>query len=81
MFMQKRLPSKRPMPSHYLENRGLLGWEDLVHIYDTPSPTDKDPSLWVLELPSILFFYLLGDAGIWFDLFASLCSLVTNIQI
>jgi len=33
----------------YLENEGFgrVG-EDLVHIYDTPSHTDKDPSLWVL---------------------------------
>lgn len=33
----------------YLKNEGTnrIG-EDLVHIYDTPSSTDKDPSIWVL---------------------------------
>lgn len=48
----------------YLENEGIrrVG-EDLVHIYDTPSPTDKDPSLWVLVWFSIFFAMIIGDAG------------------
>jgi len=48
----------------YLENRGLgrLG-EDLVHIYDTPSPTDKDPSKWVLYAFALFFAFIIGDAG------------------
>lgn len=47
-----------------LKNTGLarIG-EDLVHIYDTPSPTDKDPSLWVLGFFSLFFAMIIGDAG------------------
>lgn len=48
----------------YLENRGLgrLG-EDLVNIYDTPSATDKDPSMWVLGGFALFFAFIIGDAG------------------
>lgn len=48
----------------YLENTGFhrLG-EDLVHIYDTPSPTDKDPSIWVLGAFTLFFAFIIGDAG------------------
>jgi V/A-type H+-transporting ATPase subunit I len=48
----------------YLENEGFnrLG-EDLVHIYDTPSPTDKDPSLWVLGSFALFFAFIVGDGG------------------
>lgn len=51
------------VPTH-LENEGLhrVG-EDLVHIYDTPSNTDKDPSLWVLFFFSLFFAIIVGDAG------------------
>lgn len=48
----------------YLENEGQarLG-EDLVHIYDTPSSTDSDPSLWVLYGFALFFAFIIGDAG------------------
>ena len=48
----------------YLENEGAsrLG-EDLINIYDTPSHTDKDPSLWVLVFFSFFFAFIVGDAG------------------
>ncbi len=48
----------------YLENHGVsrLG-EDLVHIYDTPSATDKDPSMWVLSGFALFFAFIIGDAG------------------
>lgn len=48
----------------YLENEGFkrMG-EDLVHIYDTPSPGDKDPSLWVLLGFTMFFAFIVGDAG------------------
>lgn len=48
----------------YLENNNLgrVG-EDLVHIYDTPSHTDKDPSLWVLWFFALFFAVIVGDAG------------------
>lgn len=48
----------------YLENSGQarIG-EDLVHIYDTPSATDKDPSMWVLYGFALFFAFIIGDAG------------------
>ncbi len=55
---------KEEVAPTYLENTGLhrLG-EDLVHIYDTPSNTDKDPSLWVLFFFSVFFAFIVGDGG------------------
>jgi V/A-type H+-transporting ATPase subunit I len=55
--------SKDIMPT-YLENKGAarIG-EDLVHIYDTPAPTDRDPSLWVLASFALFFSFIVGDAG------------------
>lgn len=51
----------------YLENEGAgkIG-EDLVHIYDTPSHTDKDPSLWVLFAFALFFAMIVNDAGYGF---------------
>lgn len=48
----------------YLENEGVnkIG-EDIIHIYDTPSHTDKDPSLWVLISFALFFSMIIGDAG------------------
>lgn len=48
----------------YLENKGLprIG-EDLVQIYDTPSNTDRDPSLWVLFAFALFFAMIVNDAG------------------
>jgi len=48
----------------YLENKGLsrMG-EDLVHIYDTPSNSDNDPSLWVLFSFAFFFSFIVGDGG------------------
>lgn len=48
----------------YLENKSLgkLG-EDLIQIYDTPSSSDKDPSLWVLFFFSLFFAFIVGDGG------------------
>lgn len=48
----------------YLDNHGLgrMG-EDLVNIYDTPSTSDKDPSLWVLFFFALFFSMIIGDAG------------------
>lgn len=52
------------VPPTYLENEGLarIG-EDLVHIYDTPSNTDKDPSLCVLFFFALFFSMIIGDGG------------------
>jgi V/A-type H+/Na+-transporting ATPase subunit I len=51
-------------PPTYLENEGVsrVG-EDLVHIYDTPANTDKDPSLWVLASFAVFFAMIINDAG------------------
>lgn len=48
----------------YLENKGVhrIG-EDLVNIYDTPSSTDTDPSIWVLIFFATFFAMIVGDAG------------------
>ncbi len=48
----------------YLENTGVsrIG-EDLVHFFDTPSATDKDPSLWVLCFFAFFFAMIIADAG------------------
>jgi V/A-type H+-transporting ATPase subunit I len=48
----------------YLENTGAarIG-EDLVHIYDTPSNTDNDPSPWVLVFFALFFSMIMGDGG------------------
>lgn len=48
----------------YLENTSIakIG-EDVIGIYDTPSTTDKDPSLWVLLAFAIFFAIILGDGG------------------
>lgn len=47
-----------------LHNEGFsrIG-EDLVHIYDTPSIEDRDPSPWVLWAFSLFFAMILGDGG------------------
>ncbi len=52
------------VPPTDLQNEGAarLG-EDLVHIYDTPSNKDKDPSLWVLCFFSLFFAFIIGDGG------------------
>lgn len=48
----------------YLENTGIHRVaEDLTHIYDTPSNTDKDPSMWVLVFFSLFFAMIIGDGG------------------
>lgn len=48
----------------YMENHGLSAvGEDLVHIYDTPAITDKDPSLWVVWSFAFFFAMIVSDAG------------------
>jgi V/A-type H+/Na+-transporting ATPase subunit I len=48
----------------YLENHGnkKIG-EDVIRIYDTPSITDKDPSIWVLMSFALFFAFIVGDGG------------------
>ena len=47
-----------------MENKGVskMG-EDLVHIYDIPAHTDKDPSIWVFVFFAIFFAMIVSDAG------------------
>lgn len=51
------------IPTH-LENKGAarLG-EDLIGIYDTPSISDRDPSLWVFIAFGLFFSMIIADAG------------------
>ncbi len=44
------------------QNAGKIG-EDLVHVYDIPAPTDKDPSSWVLVFFTLFFSMIISDAG------------------
>lgn len=48
----------------YMENKNFskIG-EDLVHIYDTPSTGDKDPSGWVFWGFAVFFAMIISDAG------------------
>ncbi len=48
----------------FLDNEkfGRIG-EDLVHIYDTPSIEDRDPSRWVLWFFAFFFAIIINDAG------------------
>lgn len=54
---QDRVPTQ-------LENTGMsrLG-EDLIGIYDTPSTSDRDPSLWVFFAFALFFSMIIADAG------------------
>ncbi len=47
-----------------IENKGLskVG-EDLIYIYDTPSPDDQDPSSWILWCFALFFAMIISDAG------------------
>ena len=47
-----------------LQNTGAarIG-QDVLTIYDTPSSTDRDPSLWVLFFFSLFFAMIMGDGG------------------
>jgi V/A-type H+-transporting ATPase subunit I len=48
----------------YLDNEkwNRVG-EDVIGIYDTPSASDKDPSLWVLASFAVFFAFIVGDGG------------------
>lgn len=64
-----------------LQNQGAgrIG-EDLVHIYDTPSFTDKDPSMWVLVFFSLFFAFIVGDGGYGFIFLAVTLYLTFKIK-
>jgi V/A-type H+-transporting ATPase subunit I len=56
--------SKRDVVPTCMENNEFarLG-EDLVHIYDTPSTKDRDPSFFVLLAFTLFFSMIISDAG------------------
>lgn len=57
------IESKDVVPT-YMENKGAAKMgEDLVHVYDTPAPTDHDPSSWILVFFCIFFAMIVSDAG------------------
>jgi V/A-type H+-transporting ATPase subunit I len=62
-FSLVKLEKKDRLPT-FLENKkaSKIG-EDLVYLYDTPSPSDKDPSLWVLISFALFFSFIISDAG------------------
>lgn len=64
IFVEEIHVDSQDVTPTYLENEGAarIG-EDLVHIYDTPSKTDKDPSLWVLIFFALFFSMIIGDGG------------------
>jgi V/A-type H+/Na+-transporting ATPase subunit I len=64
MHAEEIAPEAHDIVPTYLENQGVgqVG-EDLVHVYDTPSMTDKDPSWWVLIFFSLFFSLIIGDGG------------------
>ena len=58
----KALPTERIPTSMQNKSFSKVG-EDLVHIYDTPSTIDKDPSGWVFWAFSVFFAMIISDAG------------------
>jgi len=64
VYVDEVLPKPGEIAPTYLENVGMrrLG-EDLVHVYDTPSNRDKDPSLWVVTWFALFFAMIVNDAG------------------
>lgn len=64
VFKEEVQPDVNEEPPTFLENTGIhkVG-EDLVHIYDTPSNTDKDPSIWILLFFGLFFGMIVADAG------------------
>ncbi len=67
VIAEEIVPEDEEVAPTYLENKGWsrVG-EDLVHIYDTPSQTDSDPSWWVLSFFALFFAIIVGDAGYGF---------------
>lgn len=67
-------PEER-MPT-YMENKGVSAiGEDIVRVYETPSPTDKDPSGWVFWFFCLFCAMIVSDAGYGLIFLASaLCA-------
>lgn len=64
IFIEEVKLEKNDSPPTYLENKRIARvGEDLVYVFDTPSPQDKDPSLWILFCFALFFAMIVGDAG------------------
>lgn len=64
VHFEEILVEKKDFVPTFLENQKLARvGEDLVHIYDSPSTTDRDPSRWVLWFFAFFFSVILADAG------------------
>ncbi len=63
LVSQVALEKADVVPTH-LENTGIarIG-QDLVEIYDTPSTSDKDPSMWIVCSFALFFGMIISDAG------------------
>lgn len=64
IYHEQTLVDKNDVVPTYMENSGFsqIG-EDLVHIYDTPSTEDKDPSPWILWFFALFFAIIVADGG------------------
>ncbi len=64
VYMEEVAIEKDERLPTYMENEGVnrVG-EDLVHIYDTPSIGDKDPSGWVYWAFVLFFAMIVSDGG------------------
>ena len=58
---------KKDRKPTYMENKGInhIG-EDLVNIYDTPAPEDRDPSPWLYWFFALFFAIIVADGGYGF---------------
>lgn len=65
-YSKVAIEKKDKIPT-YMENKGTgkVG-EDLVHVYDTPDITDKDPSRWVFWSFALFFGVIVSDGGYGF---------------
>ncbi|MEX0961572.1 MAG: V-type ATP synthase subunit I [Simkaniaceae bacterium] len=65
-FEEVEVEAEEKLPTH-MENKGLnrIG-EDLVHVYDTPATTDRDPSGWVFWAFILFFAMIVSDGGYGF---------------
>jgi len=62
-FEEVAIEAGENKPTYMENNNSAKIGEDLVHIYDTPSPNDKDPSKWVLWGFTVFFAIIIADAG------------------
>lgn len=64
VYFEEVLQEETEKTPTYLHNEGIsrVG-EDVIRIFDVPSNSDKDPSLWVLFAFALFFSMIVFDAG------------------